>query len=145
VIDTEAVAGARVQQVRPDGELWDARGVIVHRSGGGALVRWDAPAQPSETWVPAISWLVSEEEAPAESPLTITAHELTLIRKLLVKQAERVRADAPAVVARQPHRLVREAMADIQEMAARNCEELAERLSAATPGTLIRIAAGKEV
>lgn len=77
------------------------------------------------------------------TPLTVTAHELALIGKLLTKQAERIRADAPAIVARQPHRLVREGMADIQELAARNCDELAERLSSATPGAIIHVTAGR--
>jgi hypothetical protein len=63
MIAAEAVAGTRVRQVRPDGELWDARGVIEHAEGLGALVRWDPPAQPSETWIPDISWLVRDEDA----------------------------------------------------------------------------------
>lgn len=63
MILAEAVAGARVRQVRPDGELWDARGTIEHTSGHGALVRWDPPAQPDQTWVPNISWLALDPEA----------------------------------------------------------------------------------
>ena len=70
---------------------------------------------------------------------TLTVRDLTLIKKLLAEQAERIRTNAPAIVARQPHRLVREGMADIQEMAARNCDELAERLSLAVPGDVIHI------
>jgi hypothetical protein len=64
VILAEAAVGARVRQVRPDGELWDAHGVIEHTSGLGALVRWAAPAQPEQTWVPNISWLVLDEGEP---------------------------------------------------------------------------------
>jgi hypothetical protein len=66
VIAAEAVAGAPVRLTRPDGELWDARGVIEHPEGRGALVRWNPPAQPDETWVPDISWLVLDEDGQTE-------------------------------------------------------------------------------
>jgi hypothetical protein len=69
--------------------------------------------------------------------VAVTAHELALVGKLLTEQAKRIREDAPAAARRQPHRLVAEAMADIQEMAASNCDELAERLASAVPGATI--------
>ena len=75
--------------------------------------------------------------------MTLTVRDLRLIMRLLTAQAERIRTDAPAIVARQPHRLVREGMADIQEMAARNCDELAERLSLAVPGDVIHVTEGR--
>ena len=75
--------------------------------------------------------------------VTLTARDLALIKKLLGEQAKLIRTDAPAIVARQPHRLVREGMADIQEMAARNCDELAERLSSAVPGDVIHVTEGR--
>lgn len=68
MIDTEAVPGALVRMVLPgeypgDG-TWDARGVIDHVEGRGALVNWEAPAQPAQTWVPDIAWLALDREAP---------------------------------------------------------------------------------
>jgi hypothetical protein len=74
MINTEAVPGAAVRQVRPDGELWDARGVIKHVEGHGALVRWEPPAQPGETWVPDITWLALDEEA-GDQVITLTWHK----------------------------------------------------------------------
>jgi len=74
--------------------------------------------------------------------VTITARELALVRKLLAEQAKRIRVDAPARIAAQPHRLVREGMADILEMAACNCEELAGRLARAIPGESIHVVPG---
>jgi hypothetical protein len=59
----EAVVGAAVRLTLPSGEVLDACGMIEHVSGRGALVHWFPPAQPAQTWVPDISWLVLDGEA----------------------------------------------------------------------------------
>jgi hypothetical protein len=72
-------------------------------------------------------------------PVTVSLHELTLVKTLLTMQATRIRETAPDAIAREKHELVREALPGILDMAARNCTDLAARLSFAVPGEPIEV------